>query len=210
MMKDYVIEQYTFGKKELQLAAPSQTIIQNEYILKKQQDANTLFPFWAKVWPSAIALCNFLATETELIKNKKVIELAAGLGLPSIFASEYAQSVYCSDYSPDCMPFIKKSMELNGIANLSWGMVDWNHMPEDITVDVILMSDVNYDSTQFEVLYKEFLSFLQKNITIIMSTPQRLIGKPFIEKILPFCTIKKEMLINQMPISVFVLKQAHL
>jgi predicted nicotinamide N-methyase len=208
MIIDYSIQQYSFGKMELQLAIPNPAAIQHEYHLQKQQDASLPFPYWAKVWPSAIALCQFLTTQNQLIKDKKVIELAAGLGLPSILACKYAYSVYSSDYSVDCILFIKKSIELNAINNMSWGVLDWSILPYDLTADVVLMSDVNYDATQFEILYNVFLSFLNKGILIIMTTPQRLMAKPFIEKLLPYVLRQEEMIINHTLISVLVLQQS--
>ena len=53
----------------------------------------------ATVWPSAIALACLLHGESkDLIKDKKVLELGSGCGLPSAFCSTVARSVLATDY----------------------------------------------------------------------------------------------------------------
>lgn len=49
------------------------------------------FPYWSKCWPSAIALSNFIAKNQALIQDKQVLELATGLGLPSLVAARFAK-----------------------------------------------------------------------------------------------------------------------
>ncbi len=45
------------------------------------------FPYWSRIWPAAYSLSSFLLERPELIKGKNVLELAAGLGLPSLVAA---------------------------------------------------------------------------------------------------------------------------
>ena len=53
----------------------------------------------ATVWPSAIALvCLLHGTSKDLIKDKRVIELGSGCGLPSSYCSTVARSVLATDY----------------------------------------------------------------------------------------------------------------
>ena len=61
--------------------------------------------------------------------------------------------------------------------------LDWNAIPENIQPDVVLLSDVNYDPTQFDLLIHLIDKFLTQVCTIILSTPQRIIASPFIQKL---------------------------
>ena len=68
------------------------------------------------------------------------------------------------------------------------------------------MSDVNYDPEDFENLLQLILLFLAKGQTILLSTPQRLVGKAFITALLPFCKLNEEKWQDQVAINVLVLK----
>jgi predicted nicotinamide N-methyase len=45
---------------------------------------------------------------------------------------------------------------------------------------VIILSDVNYDPTQFETLTKLIEKFIHQGSTVILSTPQRIMASPFV------------------------------
>ena len=62
------------------------------------QNPDTPFPYWARLWPSAIALASYLQKNAPLINGRWVAELAAGIGLPSLVAAGYAKKVWCSDW----------------------------------------------------------------------------------------------------------------
>src|SRR5688572_26276189 len=64
------------------------------------------FPYWSQVWPSAIALSEFIVSNQQLVHNKNILELGAGLGLPSLVASKYAASVLCSDKEEEAVEII--------------------------------------------------------------------------------------------------------
>ncbi len=74
------------------------------------------------------------------------------------------------------------------LANVTGKVLNWNQLPHDITADVLILSDINYGPNQFDRLNKVLQWFLQKGTTILISTPQRLMAKPFIEKLLPWCS----------------------
>lgn len=176
---------------------PVQSEIQQAYLQQKAIDANTNFPYWAKVWPSAIGLSMFLQKHSHLIKDKQVLELAAGLGLPSLVAAQYAKSVCCSDYIEAPFEFVKESAARHQLANINYQIINWFELPENLTADVLLLSDINYEPAAFAVLFEMIQAFLAKQTTIILSTPQRLMAKPFVAHVLPFCTLQKEVEVLQ-------------
>ena len=52
--------------------------------------------------------------------------------------------------------------------------------------DILLLSDVNYESAIFDELLNVLKYFLQHKVPIIISTPQRLVAKQFINSLLPY------------------------
>ncbi|CAI5734947.1 unnamed protein product [Hyaloperonospora brassicae] len=114
------------------------------------------------VWPSALLLCHFLASEAErLCRDKVVLELGCGTGLPSILAGLCgARKVYLTD-RPDAAD-IRRNAEANITVNniqscaeyipLSWG--DMHASDEMLSifqaVHVVLAADCFYRSEDFE------------------------------------------------------------
>jgi predicted nicotinamide N-methyase len=160
-------------------------------------DPATPFPYWAKVWPSAIALHNVLQKHPILIKDKNVIELGAGIGLPSLMMADIAKSIQISDYNLDAVELLRKNIEHLELENAEALKLDWNALPETIHPEVIILSDVNYDPTQFETLTKLIEKFIHQGSTVILSTPQRIMASSFVQKLEGFIIERHEALVDE-------------
>jgi predicted nicotinamide N-methyase len=143
-------------------------------------DPTTPFPYWAKVWPSAIALHNLLKKHPSLIRDKTVLELGAGVGLPALMIADITKSIIISDYNSKAVELLQKNIAHLQLQNVQAMQLDWNTIPENITAEVVILSDVNYDPTQFETLTKLIEKFIHQGCTIILSTPQRIMASPFV------------------------------
>ena len=143
-------------------------------------DPASPFPYWAKVWPSAIALVKVLQKHPSLIRDKTVLELGAGIGLPSLLMANEAKTIQVSDYDSEAVELFRKNIAHLQLHNVQALQMDWNNLPENIDPEVIILSDVNYDPTQFESLTKLIQKFIHQGCTIILSTPQRIIANPFV------------------------------
>ena len=156
------------------------------------QDQSTPFPFWAKIWPSAIALTSFLQREPDWIKNKTVLELGAGIGLPSFVMAHYAKTMIISDHAVEAVALMNKNIQHLQLNHTKAICLDWNHFPDDVTAETILLSDINYAPDQFEPLLQLIRKFIDKGSVIILSTPQRINITPFAESLQPY--IKRSVL----------------
>lgn len=181
----------------IELFVPDAKDVQDEYFRQKALQADLPFPHWTRLWPSALAMAEYIAQHPELVSNKHVLELAAGLGLPGLLAARYAQSVCCSDYLEESVAAMLKSAQHLKQSNVSCQLLDWNRLPDGLHADVLLLSDINYDPAQFEQLYEVLQRFLHQGTVILLSTPQRLMAKPFIERLLPFCIQQSEIQVEQ-------------
>lgn len=191
MELSYQIQQFDFGDVSIKLCIPDEQLVKDRYESGQQNGLQPAFPYWAKLWPSSLALCNYIQSHPELVKDKVVVELAAGLGLPSLLtASLAATKVICSDYIAEALPFISNAAIINNI-NVECRLIDWHHYPADLKADILLLSDINYDPEQFEILYRLVKSLLNQGTIVLLSTPQRIMAKPFIEKLLPYCKEKQ-------------------
>jgi predicted nicotinamide N-methyase len=200
------LKQFNLQEVCIELFVPESKAIQDSY-----QQGNIAFPYWAQVWPAAQALAGFLLGHTAYIEQKKVVELAAGLGLPSMVAARYARKVLCSDCVPEAVAIIQQSAAHNRLHNLSVRLLDWERLPEDLEAEVLLLSDVNYDPAAFSLQQELIQSFLQKGAVVLLSTPQRLMAKAFLTPLLFYCREQEEIAIvhegKEVMISVLVLRK---
>jgi predicted nicotinamide N-methyase len=160
-------------------------------------DPATPFPYWAKVWPSATALHNVLQKHPSLIRDKTVLELGAGIGLPSLLMASEAKTIQISDYDFEAVELLQKNIEHLELENAEALKLDWNALPETIHPEVIILSDVNYDPTQFKTLTKLIQKFIHQGCTIILSTPQRIMASPFVQKLEEYIIERHEALVDE-------------
>ena len=146
-------------------------------------DPATPFPYWAKVWPSSIALLDVLKNNPHLIQNKHVLEIGAGIGLPSLMMADITKSIQVSDYNLEAVALLQKNIEHLQLQNVEALQLDWNAIPENMQPEVILLSDINYDPVQFDTLISLIEQFIHRGSTIILSTPQRIMASPFVQKL---------------------------
>lgn len=200
------LQEIIIAGHSLHLYVPDPAAVRTYY---KNQSSG--LAYWSQIWPAAVGLCEFIASHTALIKNKTVIELAAGLGLPSLLASQYGSTVTMSDYLPETIELMQQTIAYNGSANLQCRLLNWNNIPATIKAEVMLLSDVNYDPSVFDKVFEVITRFLAEGSTIVLSTPQRLMAKPFIERLLAFKQEQEEIMIErngaQIPVSILVLRK---
>jgi predicted nicotinamide N-methyase len=169
------------------------------------------FPYWSQVWPAAITLAQFLAMHPEYIAGKNIVELGAGLGLPSLVAAPYANTILCTDIAPEAVAIVEKSVKQMGLKNVCSMAIDWSNLPKEISADVLILSDINYEPAAFEQLQKLVNHFLQNGSLILLSTPQRLMAKEFVRPLLQHCSHQEEISVEHngtlVPTTVLVLEK---
>lgn len=161
-------------------------------------------PYWSAVWPSALALGEFIMGKKELFRGRSVWEPGAGLGLPSLLVSRFARKVVAGDISPQAVAMMRSSAEKNRIINLDAVEQDWNDLPL-IQDGLVLLADVNYEPAVFEsvaVMMKRLLS--DRNI-LFLATPARISSGAFLELIGPWIRDRHDYTIAGKPVSVFTL-----
>jgi predicted nicotinamide N-methyase len=182
--------------KDISLYIPDPFLVKSTYETLLIENSATPFPFWAKVWPSAVALSSFLEQYQDLIKNKTVVEIGAGIGLPSFSIANSAASITITDYSEDAVVLMQKNIEHVGFKNITTVIADWNFFPSSIIADVVLLSDTNYAPSEFESLLKLIQQFIKKGATIIIATPERITASPFVEQLKLYITQKELIELN--------------
>ena len=85
----------------MRIYIPDPAQLKSTYEKLLTQNIQHPFPFWAKIWPAAIALGKFLIENPSWIQNKQVLEMGAGIGLPSFTIACKAKTLERLYYFPD-------------------------------------------------------------------------------------------------------------
>jgi predicted nicotinamide N-methyase len=172
----------------LQLHVPDPEKVKSTYEEMITVDPDTAFPFWARIWASSLALTAFLRKEPQWIASKNVLEVGAGIGLPSFSISREALTLVISDYSREAVALMEKNIQSLELTNAKAMYLDWNDFPSDLSANTVLFSDINYDPEQFEALLSLIKQLLIKGTTIVIATPERISAVSFAVQLEPYVT----------------------
>jgi predicted nicotinamide N-methyase len=117
----------------------------DELIDEESFDDDEFLPYWAELWASGVALARVVPTLD--VKGKRVVELGAGLGLPSLAAALCGGDVLATDWAEDAVALLKTNAKRNSI-RLRTKRVRWDE-PEPLLRgapwDFVLCADLLYE-----------------------------------------------------------------
>jgi len=132
-------------------------------------------PYWAELWPSGVALAEHVAQRE--LPGKRVLELGAGLGLPSLAAALRGGDVLATDWAEDAVALLAANAARNGIA-LRAEVVRWDEGDRlGGDWDLVLAADVLYEQRNAEQLL-ELLPRLGGDV--LLAEPGRPFAKDFL------------------------------
>jgi predicted nicotinamide N-methyase len=167
--------------------------------------AEDLCPYFGVLWPAAEGLASFLADHPALVKDQKVLELGAGLGLPSMVATYLGGRVLTTDFHPQAQEFFLRNCR-HSVLKGEYQRLNWRESREEIgEFDLVMGSDVLYESKHPREIVAGLSRFLKPNGKILLSDPGRAYLKSFVSamELAGFEWVHETSLINELPISVY-------
>lgn len=147
---DVIEERVVLRGRPLVIVRPRDT----EALIDEERFAQDEFlPYWAELWPSAVALAETVAGLE--LAGLRVAELGCGLGLPSLAAAAAgAAGVLASDWAEEALPYVAENARRTGVdvetLACSWGE------PAALVArgpfDLVLASDVLYERVNVPLL----------------------------------------------------------
>jgi predicted nicotinamide N-methyase len=107
-------------------------------------ERDEFLPYWAELWPAAIALAEALPD----VRGLRVVELGCGLGATSLVAAAKGADVTATDWAEDAIELLRRNAERNGLA-LRAEVRDWRE-PWAERFDLALAADVLYEQRNVE------------------------------------------------------------
>jgi predicted nicotinamide N-methyase len=101
-------------------------------------------PYWAELWPAALALANALPD----VEGLRVVELGCGLGVPSLVAAAKGAEVTATDWAPEAIELLRANAGRNDLV-VHAEVRDWR-APWLARFDLALAADVLYEQRNVE------------------------------------------------------------
>ena len=144
-----VVEDVDVGARRISITRPPDP---EELLDEEAFEREEFLPYWAELWPSAVALARAVAARD--VNGLSVVELGCGLALPSITAALAGARVLATDWSPDALAYAERNARANG-AELETVRVAWAQ-PDELVgrgpFALVLAADVLYERRNSEQL----------------------------------------------------------
>ncbi len=158
------------GGKSYLLAHPDSA---EALIDEEDFDLDERLPYWAVVWPSAIALARYISERD--LSGKKVVELGCGVGLPSVAALDRGAKVTATDHYVMALDFARQNAKASTGRELSTAHLDW-HLPNTGDLDrfdFVIAADVLYEQRNVPALVGLIPDLLARGGEVLVSNPRR-------------------------------------
>ena len=130
-------------------------------------------PYGVVLWPSAIALAHEIGLRADVFRERSVLELGAGTGLPGIVAASLGAQVVQTDKHELTLTVCQGNGRVNGIDSIEYRLADWAHWEGRRRYDWIVGADVLYSEAMHPHLRRIFDSRLAPGGRILLADPFR-------------------------------------
>jgi len=140
-----------------------------------------LCPYFGVIWPSARALTEYLVSQSDALKNTRLLELGCGLAIPSLASVLLGAQVTATDFHPEVPRFLERNCTHNQVNSLNYLHLDWQRtelaelLPEKF--QWIVGSDILYERQQPALVAKVMSECLAPGGRAVLADP----GRPYLQ-----------------------------
>ncbi|HEY5058604.1 MAG TPA: 50S ribosomal protein L11 methyltransferase [Gaiellaceae bacterium] len=176
MEQGFVEEVVELAGREVSLLRPASA---DALIDEDAFDEDEFLPYWAELWPSGPALARAVAGLATA--GARVLELGAGLGLPSLAAALLGADVLATDWAAEAVDLLRRNAERNEIV-LRAACVRWDKpalLLREAPWQLVLGADLLYERRNGDLLL-ELLPRLGTDV--LLADPGRPFAQGFLER----------------------------
>lgn len=133
---------------DISIVCKTKRDISVETPLEKRDDESLGWGYWDRIWPSSVALSEYLIHQffPQKLTGAKVLELGCGTGVPGVVAAQLGAFTMFSDMVPVTLEAVKETCRLNHISNFDTCTLDWSEAIEPKErYDFVIGCEVFYD-----------------------------------------------------------------
>ncbi|NEX13842.1 MAG: methyltransferase type 12 [Prosthecochloris sp.] len=139
-------------------------------------------PYWAEIWPAAVTLSEFIVNDLD-VRDKKIVEIGAGLGMTSVTAARMGADVLSTDYSGEALRFIRLNALKNNVS-LNAQQLDWRSVGCEERFDMLFAADVLYERVNLLPILNAVESLLKPDGYAYIADPRRRVAQQFLDLVL--------------------------
>lgn len=176
---DLIDEVVVAGPHRLRVVKPRTA---DDLINEAEYEVDERLPYWAELWPSGLALANRLAQRP--LRGLRVVELGAGLGIPSLVAAAGGATVLATDWYEAPLRFVAINAGRAGLT-VATMFVDWRDPPQALLdqapFDMVVAADVLYEPRNAQPLAALLPRLVADDGEAIIADPRRPDAQPFLD-----------------------------
>ena len=81
-------------------------------------------PYWAELWPSSLALAEWLGQHAAALRGRACLDIGCGLGFTALVGQWLGGRVLGMDYEPEALCFAIRNARNNDL-HPAWAVMDW-------------------------------------------------------------------------------------
>jgi predicted nicotinamide N-methyase len=116
--------------------------------LDKRDDESLGWGYWDRIWPSEVALSEYLIHQffPTKLTGAKVLEIGCGTGVAGVVAAQLGAFTMFSDMVPITLEAVKETCHKNQLRNVDTCTLDWSEkIQSKERYDYVIGSEVFYD-----------------------------------------------------------------
>jgi len=145
--------------------------------LDKRDDESLGWGYWDRIWPSSVALSEYLIHQffPTKLTGVNVLEIGCGTGLPGVVAARLGAFTMFSDMVPVTLEAVKETCHVNHISNFDTRTLDWSEKIESKErYDLVIGCEVFYDEAILPDIARVLEQVLTPRGKAIFCDPNRL------------------------------------
>ena len=146
-------------------------------ISEEEFKVDEVLPYWAEIWPSSIALSEYVLENQEEFAGKKILELGCGLGLVGIVASSLGAEVIFTDYDSHALRFTEENFKRNFNREATVQIFDWRNPGYSESFDIIMAADIIYEKRWLEPVLNVLDKKLAETGAAYIANPDRTVSR---------------------------------
>lgn len=163
-----------FGKLDIHLCTlrDKQEFDDPEGIAEALGISSALWPLFGVVWPSSIALADFI--DSYNTGTKRILEVGCGMALPSLLLNSKHADITATDCHPDAEKFLQRNTTLNNNGAIAFERTGWGDKSDQLGLfDLIIGSDLLYEDEHVDLLANFINAHAKPDCEIILVDPGR-------------------------------------
>ncbi len=149
-------------------------------------------PCWAEAWPAAVGLARYLWHQEERLRDRTVLELGAGAGLPGLICGLKGARVTFSDFQPLALELCGLNARLHNLSGYRLLLEDWRTFACRERFDLVLGADIAYEPRLLPFLQEIIPGAVRPGGTAILSHPGRPQGRDCVRRLLDTGLFREE------------------